>query len=538
VIAWIRARLGNLPTKSTMSTRTFPRAPLVAALVLGCASGVFAAPSAEEEAKRLDDEQFFVEALKRGWEPLLADCERTVAAVPAAENRPVRVRTDDVREKLATLRDDGTEAGETRALTLFETLAGTAVDEQKRPKFHGSCAKILMTRADRAEAVHDDAHDAQALENAKLALAHVKAHPKAIDLIGRLGFKVGLAQEGREEYDEALSQFEATLKALRDSDAKDDAPKVVEGRGHLDRILKSTGPLAVRFLGDPEILAKVTGPKLDYTHAVLRFAGAGKAPREQTADKPRRMRVGSWQVTATGKGGDAPYKANVAVTPQGGVVTLLAMLPEGMVLVPAAGGDDDFLIDRTEVSNEQWQRLGGAPRGGGPRAAASGMTFQEARDWAARNGRSLPTLAQWTHAAFGAPNAETPVYPWGDDEGVPGRHYAQEEPLADVEGCPEGRSRASGCLNMVGNLWEWLDDGQLIGGGYKTTKIRRGVTPAEGQTFEPWTADVQRKPFPLLELYESWPVTRREQYRTYHGNESTVQLAGLRCVVPLGKPRR
>src|SRR5204862_161247 len=72
-------------------------------------------------------------------------------------------------------------------------------------------------------------------------------------------------------------------------------------------------------------------------------------------------------------------------------------------------------------------------------------------------GKKLPTLAQWTHAAFGAPNAKSPRYPWGDRDGEPGVQFVGGvDDAQDVESCPAGASKF-GCLNMAGNVWEWID---------------------------------------------------------------------------------
>jgi hypothetical protein len=519
------------------------RASFAAALVVGIASAAHSADSPEAQARRLDDHLFFVEKLNLGREPLLADIDRTLASLasaPAERVRPILVTADKAREMVARARlSDGTEKGESRALELFDLLARTALDDSRRPGFHVECAKILMKRADQAAAVNDDAHDASALDLANAALGHVPDYEPAFGMIARLGLKVGRALQQKEDYDTAVERLEGTLAALRHAKVKEGSKSLVDVGAVIAEIQRTTGPLTIAWLGDPQVLAAVRGGRTEFVGAALRFSGPGREPPQQSADKPRRVRTGTWQVTATGTGGGEPLSMNVTVTPQGGEIKLPRAVPDGMVVVPSAGADEWFLIDRTEVANAQWTALGGAPHGANPRAAAAGVAFAEAKDWAERNGKRLPTLAQWTHAAFGAPGAKSPRYPWGDEDGTPGKHFAAGvEEAQDASGFSAGESRSSHCLNMAGNVWEWLDTGWLIGGSYKNATFSRPVQPPESGTFEPWTADFLRDPLPPREAWEGLPPQDRERYFNYHASDSTLQQAGLRCVVPLGRPRR
>jgi hypothetical protein len=526
-----------------MSSRNLPRATLVAALLLGSASAVSAGSAPEDDARRLEDHLFFVASLDRGWEPLLADADRTLQSLSTAapeKLRPVRVAADAAREAVAKKNLAKGEAGETRALELFDQLARTAVDESKRPDFHADCAGILMGQANRAEKAGGDVNDNKAFDLAMSALGHVPNLDAAFTMIAKLGLKVGVAARDRDDFDGALKTLEGTLKTLRDHKAKETDPAFANVKRVVDDIYQSTGPLAVEWLGDPETLLAVKGGRTDYTHAQLTFSGAGKAPPSQTADAPRRMKIGKWTVAATGVGGGAPMQIALEMTPQGGSITLIPAMPDGMVLVPAAGGDDAFLIDRTEVSNAQLAAMGGKPRGGNSRAAAAGLSFAEASAAAKAAGKRLPTLAQWTHAAFGAPNAKSPRYPWGDADGEPGVQFVGgTDDAQDVESCPAGRS-AAGCLNMAGNVWEWLDTGWLIGGGWRQTKFNRDVQPPEGSQSQPWTADLLRDPAPTEDAYNAFTnKTDQDRYINYRAMTATTLLqAGLRCVVPLGKPRR
>jgi hypothetical protein len=528
-----------------MSVRTVPRASFGAALVLGLAAMAFGGTSIEEETRRLDDHFFFVQKLGRGWEPLLADMDRSLESqkdAPAEKLRPMRTIVDAARENVAMTRlADGTDAGESRALELYDLLARTAVDERRRPEFDKLCAAILMKRAEAASKFNDDAHDAKAFDYAMDALRHAPGLEPAFAMIARLGLKVGLKAKEREDYEVALEKLGGTLDTLRKAGGKEGSKAVKDVADVVAEIERTTGTLAVAWLGDPKALASVKGGKTDFTHAALAFAGDAKAPPTQTADKPRRMRIGTWKATATGAGGATKFEARVVVAPNGGELTMPAMMPDGMIFVPAAGDDDAFLIDRTETSNEQFAAMTGRPRGGEPRAAAAGLTYQEAKVAAEGVGKRLPNKSQWTHAAFGAPNAVKPRYPWGDEEGQPGVQFVGGvDGPQDVESCAAGASPV-GCLNMAGNVWEWIDHrggGWLIGGGW-SGKFSRNVLQGEKES---WTADFLRDPLPTLAIYEAFPATDKadnEKYQNYKATpETTLPQAGMRCVIALGKPWR
>lgn len=525
-----------------MRRRTVPRASFVAILLLGAASSASAGPTPEAEARRLDDHLYFVKSLDRGWEPLLADLDRSIKALsdaPPERLRPIRMTADSARETVAARRLKEGESGEPRALELFGQLAQSAVDESKRPGFHRTCAEILMKQAGRAADAGDEAHDAKAFDLARTALSHVPDYDPAFKMISKLGLKVARAYQAKEDYENALAKIDDTVGTLRASGAGGDSKALVEVNSLRTEILQGTGELRVLWLGDAQALLAVKGGKTDFTNAALKFVGAGREPPVQNAAKPRRMRTGRWKVTVTGAGGSAAFDAVVEITPQGGDLTLVPALPDGMVVVPAAGGDDAFLIDRTEWSNQQYQAVTGRSRGGSPRAAVAGVTFDEAEAAATAAGKRLPNLAQWTHAAFGAPNAKTPRYPWGDAEAEPGRHFVGgADDAQDVESCPEGRS-PFGCVNMAGNVWEWIEHrggGWLIGGGWQQQKFDLSRDFPDGGS---WTADLLRDPLPTADTYNSFTDKADEsKYFKYQATQTTLPQAGFRCIVPLGKPRR
>ncbi|MBP1654256.1 MAG: hypothetical protein H6Q28_812, partial [Bacteroidetes bacterium] len=179
---------------------------------------------------------------------------------------------------------------------------------------------------------------------------------------------------------------------------------------------------------------------------------------------------------------------------------------------------DDFLVDEREVSNEEYRafvRAGGyvkrefwkhhiivdgkpmpweqamrtlvdqthlpGPRGwmgqsypdGKGDHPVTGITWYEAAAFAEFAGKSLPTVYQWEKAARnGIPNLMGIVMPWGLVQDTSGnfRNRANFETDGTT---PVSRYRTGmspfGCLNMAGNVREWLDTetsrGRLVAGG-------------------------------------------------------------------------
>jgi hypothetical protein len=524
-----------------MTLSTARRAPIVAFITLAAASTALADASPDDAAKRLDDSLYFVRELGRGWEPLLSDVDKTLAGLasaPAASLERVRTTADSARETVAQANEKRGEPGEPRALELYEVLADTAVDEGRRPAHHRSAAGILMKRAERAERAGGEAKETEAFDLAKRALAHVPGLEAAFGTIGRLGLKVGRLAKDREDYETALEKFGKTAETLREAGAKDDSKALTDVRAEIDWVNANTGPLAVAWLGDPAVVLAVKGARADYTRANLTFAGAGKGPPQQTADKPRRLRTGKWDVSAAGEGG-APFRTSVEITPKGGEIVLLTALPEGMVVVAPPDGSDAFLIDETEWTNAQWTAVTGTPRAGGANLPVAGVKYEDAKAAAAKAGKRLPSFDQWLRAAFRDPTDKSRLYPWDGNQAETSRHFVggESDPLP-VRSRPEGRSWC-GCFDLAGNCWEWVEHrggGWLVGGGWSLTKLDREALNAESV---PWHADFLRDPLPPDAVYQEFTdKADQSKYLNYRSKESGLAQAGLRCVVPLGKPRR
>ncbi|MEK6323394.1 MAG: SUMF1/EgtB/PvdO family nonheme iron enzyme [Acidobacteriota bacterium] len=191
------------------------------------------------------------------------------------------------------------------------------------------------------------------------------------------------------------------------------------------------------------------------------------------------------------------------------------VLPEGMVAVAAGtftvGRDNAdpleqpqhkvdlaaFFIDRTEVTNAAYKKFLDATGHEAPtnwtsknfpngrdNCPVTGVTWQDAADYAAWAGKRLPTETEWEAAARGADGR---IYPWGNDyrAGAANIGAKPDDITADlypsgikeVARYPLGASPA-GTLDMIGNAWEWVSDEMSLYPGNTEAKLtlKTGVT--------------------------------------------------------------
>ena len=191
------------------------------------------------------------------------------------------------------------------------------------------------------------------------------------------------------------------------------------------------------------------------------------------------------------------------------------VVPEGMVALAAGNytiGRDDgdpleqpehpadlpaFFIDRAEVTNAAYKAFVDAtghkppsnwtganfPEG---RAdfPVTGVSWQDAADYAAWAGKRLPTEAEWEAAARGT---DRRIYPWGNGfrSGVANIGLKPDKPTPEqypagikaTGSYPEGASPA-GAVDMIGNAWEWVADEIKVypGNTESTLELEPGVT--------------------------------------------------------------
>ncbi|MGH9939316.1 MAG: SUMF1/EgtB/PvdO family nonheme iron enzyme, partial [Blastocatellia bacterium] len=224
-----------------------------------------------------------------------------------------------------------------------------------------------------------------------------------------------------------------------------------------------------------------------------------------------------------------------------------AAAPEGMVYVLGGvlrvGRDDGdenekpahvvnvkpFFIDRTEVTNEQYQKFIDATGHSAPPSwqgnrfsegantlPVTDVTWEDASAYATWAGKRLPTEEEWEFAARGPD--ERRIYPWGEEWIADASNTKLDDndqrQLAPVGQFPKGAS-PFGLLDMSGNAWEWTasEFKEYPGGkvnppaGYKNLKVIRGGTYDSPPKFATATL---RRPYPATR--GDWPKGATPDY--------------------------
>jgi len=127
-----------------------------------------------------------------------------------------------------------------------------------------------------------------------------------------------------------------------------------------------------------------------------------------------------------------------------------------------------FYIDRFEVTNLQFRRFvqatGYKPQGRWrshatpvrDRHPAIAVSWYDAEAYASWAGKRLPTSPEWEKAARGG---DARLYPWGN-QWDPERLNCALSPVGNTTevGSYPGGASPFGCEDMVGNVWEWVDE--------------------------------------------------------------------------------
>ena len=135
----------------------------------------------------------------------------------------------------------------------------------------------------------------------------------------------------------------------------------------------------------------------------------------------------------------------------------------GMVYIPAGtflAGENKkptelaaFFIDETEVSNADFcKAIGCSVEPGTENLPRVGIAVAEARGYAQKIGKRLPTSLEWERAVRGTQGA---LFPWGDQKDT-SKANVSDNPAASHELMPV-RSMTGPLFNIIGNAWEMVD---------------------------------------------------------------------------------
>jgi formylglycine-generating enzyme required for sulfatase activity len=112
--------------------------------------------------------------------------------------------------------------------------------------------------------------------------------------------------------------------------------------------------------------------------------------------------------------------------------------------------DEPFWIDRTEVTNSQFDSHGKFSGDARPREE---VTWSEAQVHCEKRGARLPTEAEWEYAARGSDGL---MYPWGNSFNAESTVYSQTSGGETVEvGSRSEDTSWVGAVDLAGNVMEW-----------------------------------------------------------------------------------
>ncbi len=224
----------------------------------------------------------------------------------------------------------------------------------------------------------------------------------------------------------------------------------------------------------------------------------------------------------------AGYQATHFIARQRLLHASYAPAPEGMVFVPPGyftqGTNDPsaepderparqvflpgFYIDKHEVTNREYKAFkpGHTYPEGADDLPVTKVLKSDAEAFARSVGKRLPTDAEWEKAARGTDGR---TYPWGDDFDSTRCNAGLRKPKQPVGSYPQGAS-PYGCLDMSGNVWEWVADTYQDPGWFAADRgTERGILRGGASGYGPMQA--------------------RTTYHGFEALETTCNDVGFRC---------
>ena len=122
-----------------------------------------------------------------------------------------------------------------------------------------------------------------------------------------------------------------------------------------------------------------------------------------------------------------------------------------------------FWIDQFQTTNSQYQIFidaTGAPAAqvsGAENNPVRGVTSDQAAAYCSWAKKRLPSEAEWEAAGRG-PGTAPQLYPWGTDDTAGGQALTLPDQDTYEVGSLDFNQSLSGVFDMVGNIWEWVDD--------------------------------------------------------------------------------
>jgi formylglycine-generating enzyme required for sulfatase activity len=165
----------------------------------------------------------------------------------------------------------------------------------------------------------------------------------------------------------------------------------------------------------------------------------------------------------------------------------LVQVPSGWIKTPWGWRwSGAFLLDVRPVTNHEYAQYIEAtgarrphwihrPGFGEPEQPVVGVTLAEARAFARWAGKRLPTSLEWFRAVTGGGRQR---FPWGDDEPHVGHAHFGRGPSGAPAPVTVEDTRAAGRgpyghRELLGNVWEWCNDGAARGGFWGSESLDR-----------------------------------------------------------------